>query len=115
MRGCCRRWRSEVNVLPCFLYTPPCLGIVPKFSSPPQIPKLYADFIDVMITRFGEHFEWIELWNRPDDPNEWDSRLDPEWRIFSEMIGGAAYWARERGKKTVLPGLWPAERQHGWT
>ena len=30
------------------------LGIVPKFSSPPQTPKAYADFIDVMITRFGQ-------------------------------------------------------------
>lgn len=99
---------KEVNVLPCFLYTPPCLGVVPKFSSPPQTPKSYADFIDVMITRFGRHFEWIELWNRPDDLNEWDVRLDPEWRIFSEMIGGAAYWAQKRGRKTVLPGLWPA-------
>src|SRR5207248_2547165 len=75
----------------------------------PQTPKSYADFIDVMITRFGRLFDWIELWNRPDDLNEWDTRLDPEWRIFSEMIGGAAYWASKRGKKTVLPGLWPAD------
>jgi CDP-paratose 2-epimerase len=101
----------QVRVLPCFLYTPPCLGVVPKFSAPPQKPKLYADFIDVMITRFGKLFDWVELWNRPDNLNEWDSRLDPEWRIFSEMIGGAAYWAHERGKKTVLPGLWPANME----
>jgi hypothetical protein len=40
-----------------------------------------------MITRFGKHFEWVELWDRPDDPNHWDTRLDPEWRIFSEMMG----------------------------
>ena len=103
---------KEVNVLPCFLYTPPCLGVVPKFSSPPQTPKAYADFIDVIVTRFGKHFEWLELWNRPDDLNEWDARLDPEWRVFSEMIGGAAYWARTRGKKTVLPALWPSNS--GW-
>ncbi|MDP9169910.1 MAG: NAD-dependent dehydratase, partial [Acidobacteriota bacterium] len=103
------RLAKEVNILPCFLNTPPSLGIVPKYSSPPQTPKAYADFIDVMITRFGSLFEWLELWNRPDDPNEWDSRLDPQWRNFSEMIGGAAYWARTRGKKTVLPGLWPAD------
>lgn len=103
------RLASEVKILPCFLYTPPSLGLVPKFSSPPQTPKAYADFIDVMITRFGALFEWIELWNRPDDPNEWDLRLDPEYRIFSEMIGGAAYWARERGKKTVLAGMWPRD------
>ena len=103
------RLAEDVRILPCFLYTPPSLGIVPKFSSPPQTPKAYADFIDVMITRFGQFFDWIELWNQPNNPNEWDSRIDSDWRIFSEMLGGAAYWARERGKKTVLPGTWPMD------
>jgi len=60
-----------------------------------------------MITRFGEFFDWVELWNEPNNLNEWDSRMDPQWNIFSEMIGGAAYWARNRGKKTVLPGCGP--------
>jgi len=103
------RLAQSVNILPCFLYTPAPLGIVPKFSSPPQTPKAYADFIDVMITRFGQYFDWIELWNQPNNPNEWDSRIDSHWHIFSEMIGGAAYWARKRGKKTVLPGTWPVD------
>jgi CDP-paratose 2-epimerase len=103
------RLAQSVNILPCFLYTPAPLGVVPKFSSPPQTPKAYADFIDVMITRFGQYFDWIELWNQPNNPSEWDSRIDPDWRIFSEMIGGAAYWAHERGKKTVLPGTWPLD------
>jgi CDP-paratose 2-epimerase len=94
----------EVRILPCVAYTPPSLGLVPKFSSPPAVPKLYADFLDVMITRFGALFEWIELWNQPDNPHEWDSRLDPDWRIFCEMVGGAAYWIHKRGRKTVLPG-----------
>ncbi len=102
------RLAADVNILPCFLYTPPSLGIAPKFSSPPRTPKAYADFIDVMITRFGDLFEWVELWNHPNDPAEWDSRMDPEWRIFSQMIGGAAYWIQKRGKKAVLPGLWPS-------
>ncbi len=103
------RLAQDVHILPCFLYTPAALGIVPKFSSPPQVPKSYADFIDVMITRFGEYFDWIELWNRPNSLDQWDSRLDPDWRIFSEMIGGAAYWIRHLGKKSVLPGLWPTD------
>ena len=103
------RLAKNLNILPCFLYTPPCLGVVPKFSSPPQTPKAYADFIDVMISRFGGLFEWIELWNEPNHQSEWDNRLDPEWRTFSEMIGSAAYWAHHLGKKTVLPGLWPAD------
>ncbi|HLK66765.1 MAG TPA: GDP-mannose 4,6-dehydratase [Bryobacteraceae bacterium] len=106
------RLARDVNVLPCFLYTPAPLGLVPKFSSPPQTPKAYADFIDVMITRFGAHFEWVEFWNQPNSPTEWDTRIDPEWRIFSEMVGGAAYWARQRGRKTVLPGTWPVDV--GW-
>jgi CDP-paratose 2-epimerase len=103
------RLAKDFNILPCFLYTPPSLGVVPKFSSPPQTPKAYADFIDVMITRFGEYFDWIELWDEPNNPNEWDSRMDPQWNTFSEMIGGAAYWAQERGKRTALPGLWPTD------
>src|SRR5215210_384688 len=65
----------SVNVVPCFLYTPPSLGVVPKFSSPPQTPKAYADFIDVMITRFGRYFEWLELWDGPNNPGQWDRRL----------------------------------------
>jgi CDP-paratose 2-epimerase len=105
------RLAAQVNVLPCFLYTPPSLGIAPKFSSPPRVPKAYADFLDVMITRFGDLFEWMELWNRPNSPGEWDSRMDPEWKIFSEMIGGAAYWIRKRGKKAVLSGVWPPNPQ----
>lgn len=106
------RLAQDFHILPCFLYTPAPLGIVPKFSSPPRTPKAYADFIDVMITRFGEYFDWIELWNQPNSPNEWDARIDSGWEIFSEMIGGAAYWAHRRGKKTVLPGTWPIDL--GW-
>jgi CDP-paratose 2-epimerase len=103
------RLAQEVSLLPCFVYTPPSLGIAPKSSSPPRQSKAYADFLDVIITRFGDLFEAVELWNRPDSPTEWDQRLDPDWRIFSEMVGAAAYWVRSRGKKTVLPGLWPAD------
>ena len=40
------RLAQDVNILPCFMYTPAPLGIVPKLSSPPQTPKAYADFID---------------------------------------------------------------------
>lgn len=103
------RLAKEVQVLPCVTHTPPPLGLVPKTASPPASPKAYADFIDVLITQFGEYFEWIELWNQPSSPQEWDSRLDPDWLRFSQMIGGAAYWIQSRGKKAVLPGMWPAD------
>jgi CDP-paratose 2-epimerase len=103
------RLAGQVNILPCFLYTPPSLGVVPKTAAPPRDSKAYADFLDLMITRFGAYFQWVELWNEPNNLLDWDWRLDPEWWMFSEMIGGAAYWAQKRGKKTVLAGMCPTD------
>lgn len=103
------RVANEIELLPCFTYTPPSLGIEAKTSSPPRDPKAFADFIDVMITEHGQHFEWIELWNEPNNLNDWDWRLDPNWEIFSEMISMAAYWAQARGKKTALAGMAPTD------
>lgn len=99
----------QVKVLPCFLYTPPSLGIKPKTSSPPARPKDYADFLDVIITDLGEHFEWVELWNEPNNKIEYDYTLDKHWFTFAEMVGGAAHWAQKRGKMTLLGGMSPVD------
>ncbi|TGD80532.1 NAD-dependent epimerase/dehydratase family protein [Hymenobacter wooponensis] len=99
----------QVQVLPCFLYTPPSLGVRPKTSSPPRNLKAYADFLDVFISDLGEHFEWVELWNEPNNRTEYDFTLDYGWYKFAEMVGGAAYWAKQRGKKTVLGGMSPID------
>jgi CDP-paratose 2-epimerase len=69
------RLARELELLPCFTYTPPSLGLVAKSSAPPREPKAYADFLDVMITAHGRHFEWVELWNEPNNLNDWDWRL----------------------------------------
>jgi CDP-paratose 2-epimerase len=103
------RLAAEIDLLPCFLYTPPSLGLEPKTAAPPRNPQAYADFLDQMITRFGAYFEWVELWNEPNNLLDWDWRLDPTWRIFNEMISRAAYWAQHRGKKTVLAGMCPTD------
>ncbi len=105
------RLARDLDVLPCFYYTPPGLGIAPQSSSPPRDPKQYADFLDVFITRFGDHFEWVELWNKPNNPQDWDATLDPNWLIFCQMVGGAAHWAQRRGKKTVLGASGPMDAQ----
>ena len=104
------RLAAEVNVLPCFHYTPP-FGSSSHVCAPPRDPKQYADFLDVFITGYGEYFDWVELWNRPKNPLEWDVNLDPHWLIFCEMVGGAAHWARKRGKKTVLGASGPMDAQ----
>ncbi|MGE0128430.1 MAG: NAD-dependent epimerase/dehydratase family protein [Blastocatellales bacterium] len=103
------RLAREVEVLPCFIYTPPTLAVAPRISAPPRDPKWYADFIDQMITLFGDHFDWVELWSGPNNLREWDVSLDPDWMVFSQMVGGAAYWARHRGKKTVLGSTGPID------
>ncbi|MDX1604294.1 MAG: hypothetical protein R3209_14590, partial [Salinimicrobium sediminis] len=38
----------HVEILPCFLYTPPSIGEMAKTSAPPKDLKAYADFIDEM-------------------------------------------------------------------
>ncbi|MGE5611637.1 MAG: NAD-dependent epimerase/dehydratase family protein [Bacillota bacterium] len=103
------RLAKVVRVLPCFVYTPPSLGTAHKISSPPRDPKAYADFLDLMITRFGQYFDWVELWNEPNNLRHWDITIDPYWRVFSEMINAAAYWCKQRGKKTVLGGMAPVD------
>ena len=96
---------SRVNVIPCVLYTPLSQTEAPRVCAPPWDPKSYGDFIDVLITQLGDSFEWIELWNEPDRLCEWDRTLDPHWQKFCAMVGGAAYWAQRRGKRTLLGGL----------
>ena len=100
---------KHVEVLPCFLYTPPSIGESSKTSSPPKYLKSYADFIDVMIDNYGEYFDWVELWNEPNNKVEYDFTLDYSWNKFSRMIGMAAYWAKQRGKKTLLGGMSPID------
>jgi len=100
---------KQVEVLPCLVYTPPSLGRAPKTSSPPRVPKDYADFVDHMLSLFGKHFQYVELWNEPNNLREWDWTLDRGWALFCETIGGAAYWARRRGWRTVLGGISPVD------
>ena len=103
------RLAKDVNLLPCFLYTPPSLGVAPRASAPPREPRAYADFLDLVITDFDDCFDMVELWNEPNNLSEYDWTLDPQWHIFCEMIGSAAYWAQHRGKRTVLGGMSPAD------
>lgn len=100
---------KELEVLPCFLYTPPSIGIAERTSSPPKNTKDFADFLDVMITRYGEYFTWVELWNEPNNKVEYDYTLDYSWNKFAKMIDMAAYWAKHRGKMTLLGGMSPID------
>jgi CDP-paratose 2-epimerase len=62
-----------------------------------------------VIDRFGFAFEWVELWNEPNGVIDYDFRLDPEWRIYCDMIHMAAHWCRKLGKKVALGGMCPVD------
>ncbi|MBD8066115.1 NAD-dependent epimerase/dehydratase family protein [Devosia sp. PTR5] len=100
---------SQVELLPCLHYTPPSLSRTGKSSGAPRNLKAYADFVDYILTRHGTHFAHIELWNEPNNLLDWDWREDQDYALFSEMVGGAAYWAKRRGWKPVLGGPCPVD------
>ena len=108
------RLAAHFELLPCVLYTPPSLGVAPRTSAPPRRPRDYADFLDTALSRYGAHFRRVELWNEPNNREEWDLTLDPEWHLFAELAGDAAYWARERGYGVVLGGMSPIDPSWLW-
>ncbi|MEX0721652.1 MAG: GDP-mannose 4,6-dehydratase [Balneolaceae bacterium] len=103
---------EHVKVLPCLLYTPPSIGVKAKTSSPPKYPDYFADFTDKFLQKYGEHFEWVELWNEPNNTSEYDFRYDPDWSVFKDMISWAAKEVRKHGKKVLLGGMSPIDP--GW-
>jgi len=103
------RLARDFQVLPCAHYTPPSIAVVPSHTAPPRRLRDYADFLDALVTDHGTCFEEIELWNEPNNLNDWDWRLDPQWLKFAEMIGDAAHWMKRRGKTTVLGGMSPTD------
>ena len=103
------RLTREFEVLPCLMYTPPSIGIVPSTASPPRWAPAYSEFVVQVLLRFEHLFEYIEFWNEPNCLSEWDWTLDPDWSIFCEMVGPAAHTARRRGLKVVLGGMTPPD------
>ncbi len=103
------RLAASFDLLPCLHHTPPSRGVVPTVQSPPARPRDFADFVDELITRHGDSFSTLELWNEPNNLNDWDWTLDPGWQVFCEMVGAAGYWAQQLGKKVVLGGMCPLD------
>lgn len=101
------RLGGSFDLLPCVHYTPPSLSRTGSASGAPENLKDYADFLDIVLTRYGEHFRDVELWNEPNNLLDWDWRIDHDWQLFCEMVGGAAHWVQHRGWRAVLGGPSP--------
>ncbi len=100
---------TRFELLPCLHYTPPDLAENGRTNGPPRTLQALADFLDMVIDRHGDRFTWLEIWNEPNNLLDWDWRLDQDWHKFCAMFGAAAYWARQCGKKVVLPASCPTD------
>jgi CDP-paratose 2-epimerase len=98
---------ADIEILLCVWHTPPSITLDPSLGSasvPPRDTKAFADFLDVVMDRWGDGFDCIELWNEPNNPYKWRRSFDPDYRRFAEMVIQAGHWVRYRGKKAVLGG-----------
>jgi CDP-paratose 2-epimerase len=104
---------ASFHILLSVWHAPPSLSEGGTCASPPRCLRDYADFIDQLLTLYGDQFAELELWNEPNNRLKWNFvDFDPQWAKFGEMAGAAAYWAKVRGKVTVLGGMIPVD--HTW-
>jgi CDP-paratose 2-epimerase len=104
---------SGMDLLVSVWHTPPSLSEDGSCAGPPVHLKDYADFLDLVLNRYGRRLGAVELWNEPNNRRKWKfDQLDPDWSRFGRMTTMAGYWVRRRGWTTVLGGMIPVD--HHW-
>ncbi len=104
---------ADLHTLLSVWHVPPSLAEAADCAAPPRRLRDYADFIDLLINRYGDQFAELELWNEPNNRLKWNfPEFDPQWAKFGAMLVDAAHWAQQRGKRTVLGGMIPVD--HHW-
>ena len=55
--------------------------------------------------------EAVMLWNEPNNLSHWDFEIDPEWRMFADLVktSSAAVAAERPGLRRVLGGMSPID------
>jgi CDP-paratose 2-epimerase len=101
---------AGLNVLLAIWHTPPSIAEGGLCSGPPRRLRDYADFIARVIERYSGQFDQLEFWNEPNNRLKWNYRdHDKDWWKFSEMVGAAAYWAKQCKMQTILGGIIPVD------
>lgn len=103
---------AGIKPIPNIMYTPPELTYGGCYASPPKDIEMYAEFVKEVMNRWGENFEYIELWNEPNAVAFYRHDLDPGWSRFRKMIKAAAKEVAINGKKAVLGGM--SHPSPGW-
>src|SRR5215207_487290 len=72
---------SGLEILLSVWHTPPSISEGNACNSPPKRLRDYADFIDRIITDYGDCFHHLELWNEPNNKYKWNfTDHDRHWR-----------------------------------
>lgn len=100
-----REYARYFTVLPCLTFTPPELGLKPQVNAPPRNLGTYAEFVTEVIDHLGDVVTEVELWNEWNLNTDWDPGLDPDYKLFSQMVCEGARVCRSRGKRPVLGGM----------
>ncbi|HET8574801.1 MAG TPA: hypothetical protein VFM02_01350 [Candidatus Paceibacterota bacterium] len=105
---------TSTELIPALFYTPPDQARKDengeqRTSHPPEDLTSYTRYVEMIIERYGKHFSWVQLWNEPNWKPYWEWDLDPEWKLFAQMVTPAAQRARALGKRVALGGLSPYE------
>lgn len=109
----CRK--AGIALYPSMFYTPrrcalllsgACQNDV-STAHPPANPAEYATFVEEVTDAFGDAFNWVMLWNEPNNTAYWRSDLDPDGKIFVGMMRWAMRALKARNKKIVIGSLVP--------
>lgn len=98
------------DVLPCLTFTPPDASELGHTASAPLDLDSYAAFVDEVARRYGERFEYLQLWNEPNNDANWNTAADPRLEKFGYMLRRGAAAAHRHGLKATIGGISPIER-----
>lgn len=108
---------AGITLFPSLFYTPlskarPTATGAKLTSCPPQQLEDFTVFTQSMLDRYGDTFTWIQLWNEPNWEPYWNQELDPDGKLFAQMVDPAIDACHRAGKRVVLGGLTPIDV--GW-
>lgn len=74
--GCCPGSPERWSCFPASFTRRPRWELSRRRPLSPRNPQDFADFLDAVVDRYGQYFEWVDLWNEPNNLNDWDWHLD---------------------------------------
>jgi Glycosyl hydrolases family 39 len=92
--------QNRIELIPYVAYTPRWAARKGKdfWKQPPRDPKLYADFMFQIATRYRGRIRSWEIWNEPDNKDYWTGTPDE----YAELTMLAAKRIREADPQAVL-------------